>query len=134
VKALDTPVLLELLEGSAAVREQLRRLRGVEVATTEANLLELTYLATRGSKRARADRLAALARLRRRLTVLPLDPRGTEEVSRHADPDTGAPSLLTLAMLGALEAAGCDELLTIGRLPLGGKWRFRVRDITKRGA
>jgi predicted nucleic acid-binding protein len=129
VKALDTSVLLGLLEGSPAVREQLRHLRGVELATTESNMLELACLAGRGARRPRAERLAALARLRRRITVLPVDQRATEEASRRVTGDAPGLSPLALAMLGALEASGCDELLTADPLPVPGKWRFRVRRI-----
>jgi predicted nucleic acid-binding protein len=131
VKALDTPVLLALLEGSASVREHLRHLRGVEIAATEANLLELTYLALQGPKKTRGERLGALARLRRRVTVLPLDVRATEEISRRADLAGASVSPIVLAMYGALEAAGCEELLTEGRGQVPGKWSFRVRDILR---
>jgi hypothetical protein len=129
MKALDTPVLLGLLEGNASVREQLRRLRGMELATTEANLLELAYLAGRGTRRARVERLAALSRLRRRITVLPIDSRAIEAASRRVSLDEPSPAPQVLAMLGALEANGCDELLTAETFAPAGKWRFRVRRI-----
>jgi predicted nucleic acid-binding protein len=50
MKALDTPVLLAILEGVPAARDLLRRLKGSELATTEANLLELTLLASAGPR------------------------------------------------------------------------------------
>src|SRR5208282_3428444 len=47
--------------------------------TTEANLLELAYLAASAPARLRGERLTALTRLRQRITVLPIDSRGLEE-------------------------------------------------------
>jgi predicted nucleic acid-binding protein len=129
MKALDTGVLLALLEGSGGVREQLRKLRGAEVATTEANLLELAYLAAAGPAKGRAARLAALERLRQRLTVLPIDPRSTREASSRVvrAPEKLAPT--TAAMLGALQSAGCEELLTDDPKAIVGEWGFRVRKL-----
>ena len=129
MKGLDTGVLLALLQGSARAREQLRRLRGSEVATTEANLLELAYLAGTGSPKARGARLAALERLRQRLTVLPIDARSTAEAAQRVSrlPERIPPTVA--AMLGALEAAGCDELLTDDRRTIAGDWGFKVKVI-----
>lgn len=127
MKALDTGLLLALLEGSAKARELVRRLRGVELATTEANLLELAYFASSGSQRGRSSRLAALERLRQRLTVLPLDARSiagaSVRIARHAErvsPTVGA-------MMGALSAAGCEELLTDDPRSVVGDWGVRVK-------
>ena len=125
MKALDTPVLLALLDGEPAARELLRRLRGHEVATTEGNLLELAVLAGRSGGRGAARR-EALTRLRRRITVLPLDERALEEAARRsARGELGGATPLVAGMLAALEVAGCDELVSDGSLP-SGKWRFRV--------
>lgn len=129
MKALDTPVLLAFLEGSPRVREQVRKLRGVELATTEANLLELAYLASFAPLKARAARLASIGKLRQRLTVLPIDPRATLEASRRLLAAGGALSPWIAAMLGALEAGGCDELLTDDPRGLEGSWRFRTRKL-----
>jgi predicted nucleic acid-binding protein len=129
MKALDTPVLLSLLEGDAAARDAVRRLRGHELATTEVNLLELTVLAATGGARSGVARRAAIARLRRKMTVLPIDGRAIEEAGRRVSPKDAAripPHLL--AMAGTLEANGCDELLTSG-LALPGRWRFRVTQL-----
>jgi len=128
MKALDTPILLALLQGSPRVRDQLRRLRGTELATTEANLLELAYLAASAPARLRGERLTALTRLRQRITVLPIDSRGLEEAIRRI---AGAPSRspLVTAMLGALEAYGCEELLTDRPDQFGGPWRFKLRKV-----
>ena len=126
MKALDTGVLLALLEGDRAARETVRRLRGHELATTEANLLELAILAGRGAAGARSTRREAIARLRRKMTVLPIDARAVEEAARHAArPESAALVPHVLAMLGALEASGCDELIT-AEAEFGGKWRFRM--------
>lgn len=130
MKALDTGILLALLEGSARARSQLHRLRGAEIATTEANLLELSCLAVTAAPRARGDRLDALERLRQRLTVLPLDARATREAGRRLGKVGRAIPPTVLAMLGTLEAAGCDELVTDDARSIAGDWSFRVRQVT----
>ena len=127
MKAVDTGVLLALLQGSVKAREQLRRLRGTEVATTEANLLELGAIASRPGGRAKASRLEVLEKLRQRLTVLPVDARSSREAARLAGRFADQQSPHVLGMLGALEAAGCQELLTDDRSLVGGPWSFRVR-------
>jgi len=129
VKALDTPVLLRLLQGGGHVREQLRRLRGSELATTEANFLELLCLVASSPSKQRAERLNALRRLRQRLTVLPLDARGTEAAGKRLQGFPGITPLVT-AMLGALEAYGCEELLTDRPEQFRGSWRFKVRKVS----
>jgi len=128
MKALDTPILLALLQGSPRVRDQLRRLRGTELATTEANFLELAYLAASAPAKLRGERLTALTRLRQRITALPIDSRGLEEASRRIAAAPGRNPLVT-AMLGALEAYGCEELLTDRPDQLGGPWRFKLRKV-----
>lgn len=130
MKALDTPVLLALLEGNARIRQSLRRWRGEEIATTEVNLLELAVLAANGPVRRRSARLAALGRLRRRLTVLPIDSRVGEETVRRLERGGPAPSLGVLAMLAALETSGCEELLTEDPRQLPGKWQFKIVKFT----
>jgi predicted nucleic acid-binding protein len=129
VKALDTGVLLSLLEGSARVRERIRALRGEEVATTEANLLELAYLAAGGPVRGRVSRLAALERLRQRVTVLPIDARSVREAASRVVRGADGLSPTVAAMLGALVAAGCDEILTDDPKSLGGDWGLKIRAI-----
>jgi predicted nucleic acid-binding protein len=130
VKAVDTGVLLALLEGSPKAREQLRRLRGTEVATTEANLLELGAIAGSPGGRAKTNRLEVLERLRQRVTVLPVDARSSREAARLAGKAGEQLAPHVHGMLGALEAAGCQELLTDDRSLGGGPWSFRVRVIT----
>ena len=127
MKGLDTGVLLEILEGTPAAKKELRKLRGEELATTEANMLELLLLASKGSPKARASRLAGLVRLRRRLTVLPLGPSGFDRAARVAA-SGGLPSgTIQAALLSALDAAGCEELLTTDSSLEGGRWRVRTR-------
>jgi predicted nucleic acid-binding protein len=124
VKALDTGVLVALLEGDRSARDALRRLRGHEIATTEINLLELGALP--GASRGRSGRRGAIARLRRKMTVLPVDARAIDEVARRrGGKDLGRTPIHVLAMLGALEASGCEELISDGG-PFPGKWKFRV--------
>ena len=129
MKALDTGVLLALLEGSSRAREQIRRVKGVELATTEANLLELAYLAGNAPPKARAGRLAALERLRQRLTVLPIDARSGREAAARVARSSPGIRPTTALMLGALQAAGCEELLTDGSRPVTGDWGLRIRSI-----
>ncbi len=129
MKALDTAVLLALLEGDRGAGDVVRRLRGHEIATTEANLLELSLIAGREDPRTRGKRRESIARLRRKMTVLPIDGRAIDEIARRAsqgDVSNNPPHVLS--MLGALEANGCDELIT-DKLALTGKWRFRVSRI-----
>jgi predicted nucleic acid-binding protein len=129
VKALDTGILLALLEGSSKARDLVRKLRGAELATTEANLLELAYLAASGPARARSTRLATLEKLRQRLTVLPIDAHATEEAGRRVVRGSDRLAPTVAAMLGALSAAGCEELLTEDPKAIGGDWGFRVRGV-----
>jgi len=129
MKALDTGVLLALLEGSSRARDQLRRLHGTEIATTEVNLLELAYLASGAPPRARAARLASLERVRHRLTVLPIEARSTREVSSRISKGSSRLSPTVAAMLGALQAAGCEELITDDPRAAAGEWGLRVRVI-----
>ncbi len=134
MKALDTSVLLALLEGDRLARDLLRNLREVEVATTEANFLELAYLASHGSPRVRGRRREALGRLRRKLTVLPIDPHAVTEAESCIVRGEGPSSPLLAGMLGALEAAGCDELFTSDPRECRGRWRFQMTRFTRRAS
>jgi predicted nucleic acid-binding protein len=131
MKALDTPALLALLEGNPRMLAQLKKWREEEIATTEANLLELSALASVGSVRGRSERIRAIDRLRRRLTVLPIDARGGEEATRRAARLSRPVHPLVLGMLAALENNGCDELLTDDPAQFEGRWRFRVTKLGK---
>lgn len=106
MKGLDTSVLLALLEGDRRTLNLLARLRGVELATTEVNLLELSYLAARGPPKVRVARREALDRLRRKITVLPIDGRAVEQAGRRLGKGSEKTPPHVLAMLGALEANG----------------------------
>jgi len=132
VKALDTPALVDLLEGGARIRKVLRRWRGEELATTEVNLLELAWLVGASPSKTRAGRMAAVTRLRRRISVLPIDTRVGEEAARRLLRGGPLPGTNALSMLCALEVSGCDELVTEDSRQLPGKWRFRVTELDKR--
>jgi len=128
VKGLDSSILLGLLHGDPAVRNLLRRLGDLELATTEANLLELSWVAARVSAHARRRR-DALDRLRRKITVLPIDSRAVDRASLRLGREGAPIPPLIGAMFGAFEASGCDELFTRERIRDLGKWRFKVTRI-----
>ena len=126
MRALATSALLALLEGHPPLRQQLRARRGEEIATTELNLLELAWIAARSPPRVRHQRLAALSRLRRHLTVLPYDARAGEEALRAFGRGWRPPQPITMGILSTLEAGGCEHLLTEHPTDVGGRWRFRA--------
>ncbi len=97
-------------------------------------MLELSYLATRGPIRARAPRREVIDRLRRKITVLPLDARATEEAAHRLIKGTTRVNPLELAMLGALEVNGCDELFTLEAAIDWGKWKFKITHVGKRNS
>jgi predicted nucleic acid-binding protein len=130
VKALDTPVLLAILHGDRNVRGLLRKLRGVEVATTELNFLELQALLARVPVKERSRRREALDRLRRSLTVLPFDSKSADRLNRRVvRGDSGGLPLLQLGALATLEANGCDELFSLGSGAELGRWSFRISSL-----
>jgi len=129
MKALDTPVLLSLLHGVPSAKALVKSLSGEELATTEANLLELSAIAARGAKGVRTERTRALERLRRRLTVLPIDAQGGLQTASRLMGEESPSRLLVWAMYGALEAHGCTELITDATGNLPGHWRFKVRHV-----
>jgi predicted nucleic acid-binding protein len=129
MKALDTSVLVALLEGQPGIRPLLSQLKGVELATTEANLLELAQLAALGPERQRKARRDAISRLRRRMTVLPIDGRAVDVASAHLAKKADVASPAILAMMGALEVAGCEQLLTLDPPSEFGRWRVRVSQV-----
>jgi predicted nucleic acid-binding protein len=130
VKALDTSVLVALLEGHPGIRPLLSQLKGVEVATTEANLLELAQLAASGPERQRKPRREAIVRLRRRMTVLAVDARAVDAASAHLAKKPDVSSAWIAAMMGALEVAGCEQLFTLDPAGEFGRWRVRVTQVT----
>jgi predicted nucleic acid-binding protein len=111
MKGLDTPILLGILHDAAGMKELLRALRGDELATTELNLFELEALSAAAPKSQRAARQTGLARLRRRLTVLPITPEGTRESSRFLYEQGGGGDYRALVW-GTMAAAGCAEWIT----------------------
>ena len=129
MKALDTPVLLDLLRGRSGAWKFLARHRSEELATTELNMFELEALAREGPPSGREHRLAAVASLRRKMTVLPIDERAVAAGARlSAGHSSLAPSADWL-MLGAAEGAGCASWVTSGtaRFPKHpGKLRVEV--------
>ena len=131
MKGLDTSVLLGLLEGDGASRALVGRLRGVEVATTEANLLELALISGHGPGRLQRARREVLGRLRRKLTVLPIDSRAIELATRRLERAPEPTPPLVLAMLGALESNGCDELFVRDPLRTSPRWKLKVTRISE---
>jgi predicted nucleic acid-binding protein len=109
MKAIDTPILVDLLCGVPEARALVGSWRDQEVATTELNLFELQLLAETGPRKSLGRRMGALERLRRRLTVLPVDVHAFA-VSRSVGSATGrsfAP--MTRLILSVLLANGCSE-------------------------
>jgi predicted nucleic acid-binding protein len=132
VKGLDTPVLLALLEGTPRARALVRALAGEEVATTEVNLFEIELLGRRDKSPGKERRLQSLERLRRKLTVLPVDEAGARKaVSLAASSPHQAPEGTWLC-LGAAEAHGCSEWITSASgAPPAASTRMKVITIEK---
>ncbi|MFI5417608.1 MAG: type II toxin-antitoxin system VapC family toxin [Candidatus Lutacidiplasmatales archaeon] len=112
MKALDTPVLLDLLTGHEHATKRVRSLESEELCTSEVNMFELESLARRGPPKGRDRRLATLERLRRKLTVLPVDGRAVAAAALLAERGSEGVSASTLLMLGTITASGCQELIT----------------------
>ena len=119
MKALDTPVLLELLRGRSGVGPILKSLEGDELATTEINLFELDAIARAGPRHGRDQRRAAIDRLRRKLTVLPVDARAVQAAGALSAGRVHEATSSEWLMLGAASAYGCSEWITTpgARLP-----------------
>ena len=111
MKGLDTPVLLAILHDSAIAKDLLKGLRGEEIATTELNMFELKALAAVAQHRQRESREAALGRLRRRITVLPIAAESVGEAGRWLK-GNGRGSDYQPLIWGTLAAAGCAEWIT----------------------
>jgi predicted nucleic acid-binding protein len=112
MKGLDTPVLLRLLRGDPAARLAIRKLQGEEIATTEWNMLELEVLSQMDPSSGREQRRSALEKLRRRLTILPIDERTVETAAKQRRRAPSSTPLGVLAILCALESRGCTDLIT----------------------
>jgi hypothetical protein len=127
MKALDTPVLLEILHDGRLAKDLLKGLRGEELATTEANVFELEALSSEGPKGQRSARQSTISRLRRRMTVLPIT---ADSVREAAGLLRVAPAGWPYAPLvwGTLVAAGCGEWITTRAFaPSRGLLPFKVR-------
>jgi predicted nucleic acid-binding protein len=113
VKALDTPVLLDILRGGPAARVFLKAVGPEELATTEINLWELGVLAVQDRSRGSEARLTALERVRRKLLVLPVDPASTRAAIRlRSKGPPGRPPRSEL-IAGVLEAHGVSEWVVL---------------------
>jgi predicted nucleic acid-binding protein len=112
MKALDTPVLLELLRGRPSLGAILKSLEAEELATTEINLFELEVIARSGPRHGRDHRRAGLDRLRRKLTVLPIDARAVQAASALSNGRLHDATASEWLMLGAASASGCSEWVT----------------------
>lgn len=112
MKALDTPALLAILERRREAAWVLDEVAGGEVCTTEVNLFELeaAVLGERRSERAR--RLAALERLRKRISVLPVDDKAARTAARIIAEGKGATTTVAALVLGCVSSGGATELLT----------------------
>lgn len=114
MKGLDTPVLLDILEGKPGARKLVDSLRGQEVCTTEANVVELMVAAQALGSAGLWAKMTAIDRLRRGLTVLPLDAKAAAaSVLRRPKPAKleTLPTIVAM-MLGAMESRGCTEWIT----------------------
>lgn len=120
MRGLDSPALLAILDGSEKGRALLDDLVGEEACTTEVNLFELETIALQGPARRRSERLAALERLRRRITVLPLDEASSRAAAALARSNPiGQPPSVWM-MLGIFEANDCTSVTTSAAARLGG--------------
>jgi predicted nucleic acid-binding protein len=129
MKGLDTPVLLGILHDSGSAKELLKGLRGGELATTELNMFELKVLAAEEARPMREGRETALARLRRRITVLPITPDSVREAARYLTRKGHLGDYQPLVW-GTLSSVGCAEWITTRAFaPPKGSWPFKVRII-----
>lgn len=85
------------------------------------NLYELESIARSDPSAGRERRLGAIERLRRKLTVVDVDARAAAAAADLLARSRGRASRGTEPLiLGALEAAGCGELLTISDARVSG--------------
>ncbi len=133
MRGLDTPVLLDLLHGHPAARRLLEESGDEELCTTEINLFELEAIARAERRHGRERRLAALDRLRHKLTVLPIDERAAHVAAVLASSHPRAGSTADYLVLGAAEVAGVrewvsDSITVVPSAPA----RLKVRQYVKR--
>ena len=128
MKALDTPVLLGILRAERPAGEALSSLQHDELATPEVCLMELEAIARMDRSPGREKRLAAVERLRRRVTVLPLTEKGSRAASTILARRPHALSSNDALVLGIAESHGCSELITSAEFaPPKGAARLTVR-------
>ncbi|MCI4346888.1 MAG: PIN domain-containing protein [Thermoplasmata archaeon] len=108
MRAVDTPVLLDLLRQRPAARKLMRELGSEEVGITELNLFELHLLAESQGRAGLEKRRSALGRLRGRVTVLPIDEPTVENASRGGTAELKL-SWTSRLILASLETHGCSE-------------------------
>ncbi len=114
MKGLDTPVLIKLLRGDPKVVAHLKKVRAEELCTTAINLFELEMVARNGPRNGREKRLAAVERLRRKLTVLAVDEGASRAAALASSTASGSSwSGLTALIVGALLSGGCKEWWTV---------------------
>ncbi|MGA7845893.1 MAG: PIN domain-containing protein [Thermoplasmata archaeon] len=132
MKGLDTPVLLGLLDGAPKPRALVRALAGEELATTEVNLFEIEVLGRRDKSPGKERRTQALERLRRKLTVLPIDEESTRRAATIAASARQTAPEGTWLCLGAAEAHGCSEWITTASgMPPASSARIKIITIER---
>ncbi|MCI4331503.1 MAG: PIN domain-containing protein [Thermoplasmata archaeon] len=112
MKGLDAPILLAILRGRPEVKALLRALHGEELATPELVMFELEAMARADPASGRERRLAALDKLRRRLTVLPFDEQSARVASTIVAGQRHRISTASALLIGVLDAHGCSEWIT----------------------
>jgi predicted nucleic acid-binding protein len=132
MRALDTPVLLDLLRGAPSARAVLRASGAEEVATTEVNLWELGRLASADGGAGRDRRLAALDRLRRKLLVFPVDASTVVAAGRSRDARFDRLSPISELILRTVENHGCTEWVTTREVARPGRLGPRLTAVEYR--
>lgn len=129
MRALDTPILIRLLRGDRSLDDWLGSLRGLDLVTTEWNLLELEAISRADPRPGRERRRTALDLLRRRVSVLPVD----EGAYRSAHEVRGVPrspeEMVLFGILATLESRHCEILYT-DRADAFGHVRAKVRVVS----
>ncbi|MGA7922630.1 MAG: type II toxin-antitoxin system VapC family toxin [Thermoplasmata archaeon] len=125
MKALDTPVLQDLLRGRQSARKAIQAWSEEELATTELTLFDLEVAARVDPRPGRERRLAALDRLRRKVSVLPVDARAVRWAGEARAQYRVRPA--TALALGILESTGVTDWLVGPPKVSVGRSRSHVR-------
>jgi predicted nucleic acid-binding protein len=112
MKALDASVLVALLRGRPEAKALLRSLHGEELCAPQLVLVELEALARLDASPGLERRLAAVEKLRRRLTVLPIEEKGAQIAAKILGAHPRNASLSAALTAGALEAQHVGEWIT----------------------